>query len=399
MARVRLTLDLDSKFSEGDVSRRFRTTTARQQARRIAGLFNSAVGGNEDLSFTVDQYPDLASVTLVVDASAAVATTDILTVGGVAIASVAATPDPDEWLIYTAGATDALDDAGTAANIAAAIEASTAGDYVTVSVSGNRITLTAREDGAAGNLIAASAAGNGIQFGTTRTATVDASALQDGTTTVVINGTTLTAEAEPAYASGTITCTFGAAVAATDEVSIDGTSFASVAANPVVTDGEWLIGASDSAMATNIAAAINGIVPAVPFTAVANSGVVTITADTIGTAGNVTFTETGSGMVLTGSGNLAGGVNALDAGEFAIVLSGATDADDDGSSAASLKTAIEASAIATHVTVTRAANVLTITSNAGFPFRVTETGNGVTLSTAPAALSGGANGTSTTYIL
>ncbi len=129
-----------------------------------------------------------------------------------------------------------------------------------------------------------------------------------------VRGIKVEVEQSPAAASQTITCDQASAVAATDEVTIGGISCASVAADPTVTDGEWLLGADDDAMATNLAAAINGhSTLGLIVSATAASAVVTVTARVPGTLGNlVELSETGNGLTL-GAAAMAGG----DGGEAA----------------------------------------------------------------------------------
>lgn len=112
--------------------------------------------------------------------------------------------------------------------------------------------------------------------------------------------------------TGTATCTQAAAVAATDEITIDGVSYASVASAPDVDTGEWLVGASDTEMGVNLTAAINGHTAGAAVTATEDTGVVTVTSDAYGEQGNLAMSETGIGIALSGA-TLTGGYNAPDA--------------------------------------------------------------------------------------
>lgn len=124
----------------------------------------------------------------------------------------------------------------------------------------------------------------------------------------------LTIEQSPTAASQTLVCDQSSAVATTDTLTVGGITCASVASAPDVTAGEWLLGASDATMATNIAAAINGHTTLSEIvSATADDDTVTITARTPGTLGNlVTLSEAGSGIALDGTA-LEGG----DGGEAA----------------------------------------------------------------------------------
>lgn len=106
-----------------------------------------------------------------------------------------------------------------------------------------------------------------------------------------------------AYSSFTLTCAQASAVATTDEFTIGSMTFSSVASGADATAGEWELGASNAAMATNIAAAINGITEnAGIMTATASGAVVTVTLNVPGAAGDeIALTETGNGITLSGS--------------------------------------------------------------------------------------------------
>lgn len=110
------------------------------------------------------------------------------------------------------------------------------------------------------------------------------------------------------FSSATVTCDQASAVAATDDLTIGTMTFASVASSPTVTSGEWEIGSSDSAMATNLAAAINGLTAnAGVVTASSSAAIVTLTFNSTGAAGDeIALAKTGSGLTLSGA-NPTGG--------------------------------------------------------------------------------------------
>jgi hypothetical protein len=127
------------------------------------------------------------------------------------------------------------------------------------------------------------------------------------TCNVVINSTTLTSPGIPAVAAnGTATLL---SVVAGNKLTINGVDFTAVDSNPG--DDEFLITGTDDQDAAALAAAINastsegveGIVTATP-----SANTVVITADVAGAAGNdITFTQTGDPITVTGDGKLAGG--------------------------------------------------------------------------------------------
>ena len=115
-------------------------------------------------------------------------------------------------------------------------------------------------------------------------------------------------------ATVTVTCDQSAATAG-DDLIINGYSLAGVASGADATAGQWDIGASDSAMATNLTAAINGVLIASVrnyVTATASTADVIITARATGTAGNsITIAAneaSGDPLSFTGT-TLAGGIN------------------------------------------------------------------------------------------
>lgn len=121
-------------------------------------------------------------------------------------------------------------------------------------------------------------------------------------------------------ARATGTFTFSAAATANDTVLINGVTFTAVASG--ATGNQWNVGASATATATNLAAAINASVTALVsgyVTATSALGVVTVKSVFYGTAGNMVTIAKGvdAGSVITVSGaRLTGG--AVDAGALTL---------------------------------------------------------------------------------
>jgi hypothetical protein len=117
----------------------------------------------------------------------------------------------------------------------------------------------------------------------------------------------VTAHIEMAKATGTATLT---GVVATDKLTVAGVDFTAVAANPAA--NQFAVGASDNATAANLAAAIEASVTAAVagvVTATVVDNIVTVTADSPGTAGNaLTLAQTG-GHIAVSAGTLAGGTD------------------------------------------------------------------------------------------
>lgn len=109
-------------------------------------------------------------------------------------------------------------------------------------------------------------------------------------------------------ASGTITCS---AVDAADTVTVDGRVYTAIADGATPVGNQFSVGASDTACATNLAAAINKgerLDATSKVTATSAVGVVTVTARTAGTAGNSITLASSDGTDLAVSGaTLAGG--------------------------------------------------------------------------------------------
>lgn len=119
------------------------------------------------------------------------------------------------------------------------------------------------------------------------------------------------------------TLTFGSNPSANDTVTIDETTYKFVSAlSDTPTANEVLIGAAKEDSAANLVAAINGAagegtlygegtVANEAVTATVAEAVVTVTAAEAGTAGNsIVFTESSTAITASGSGTLAGGVDA-----------------------------------------------------------------------------------------
>ncbi|PYV23725.1 MAG: hypothetical protein DMG27_14900, partial [Acidobacteria bacterium] len=150
---------------------------------------------------------------------------------------------------------------------------------------------------------------------------------------------------------------------------------------------------STTAVATNLAAAIqrNGATAGVGSTSSAN--VVTVTATTLGTAGNtIGLSENiSSGFAWSGSGTLAGGLSGSDIGTNFSISSNTT------TEATNLALAINRNGATPGVSATSTANVVTITATATGP-----SGNSITLAEGlgnftwgGATLAGGAAGQAT----
>lgn len=112
-------------------------------------------------------------------------------------------------------------------------------------------------------------------------------------------------EGQATAASGTFTLT---SVIATDAVSINGVTFTAIASG--ATGNQFNVGVSDTATATNLAAAINASVTAlIPgyVTATSLATVVTVTAVTKGISGNAITIASADGTIVASGARLAGG--------------------------------------------------------------------------------------------
>jgi len=115
-------------------------------------------------------------------------------------------------------------------------------------------------------------------------------------------------------ASGTFTLT---SVVATDAISINGVTFTAVASG--ATGNQFNVGVSDTATATNLAAAINASVTALVdnyVTASSSGTVVTVTSAFYGLAGNQTLIASADGTIVASGARLTGG--AEDAGALTL---------------------------------------------------------------------------------
>jgi hypothetical protein len=265
-------------------------------------------------------------------------------------------------------------------------------------ISGGTDTLDAAALAAAIN--ASTTAGiSGVVTATSALAVVTVTASQPGAGS---NGVTI--ENLGVVATGTATC---ASVDAADAIAINGqaiTAHATTAAN-----NQFVVGATDAATATNLAAAINGSTTAIVskhVRALARGAVVHIFAKYGGIAGNaITLTTTdGTDLAVSGA-RLTGGtlaqyegaqaaqttvVSGADGGTYATVINGVTvnatgTNGNDTTTAASIVTAINASTDALvrgHVTATSSGGTVTLTAvrggHLGNAITVSVTGTGYT---------------------
>jgi hypothetical protein len=122
-------------------------------------------------------------------------------------------------------------------------------------------------------------------------------------------------------ASFTYTCSQAAAVDNTDTVSIGAVTLA-VKAAPA-TENEFLKGASDIALAANLAAAINAHSVLSEFCTAVSDGIslVTVTIDIPGAIGNqLVVAEAGSGFTKSGAAPTGGASDEMDEFAFGIAL-------------------------------------------------------------------------------
>jgi len=106
-------------------------------------------------------------------------------------------------------------------------------------------------------------------------------------------------------ASGTFTLT---SVVATDAISINGVTFTAVASG--ATGNQFNVGVSDTATATNLAAAINASVTALVsgyVTATSATNVVTVSSTNYGIYGNQTLISSADGTIVASGARLTGG--------------------------------------------------------------------------------------------
>lgn len=108
-----------------------------------------------------------------------------------------------------------------------------------------------------------------------------------------------------AFATGTFTLT---SVVATNTVTINGVTFTAIASG--ATGNQFNVGVSDTATATNLAAAINASVTALVqnyVVATSASTVVTLTSLFAGLSGNQTTIASGQGTIVASGARLTGG--------------------------------------------------------------------------------------------
>lgn len=243
-----------------------------------------------------------------------------------------------------------------------------------------------------GNLNAAANAGP-VTFQTTGSAvfasgTVTLSGAASAADTVTIAGTALTATQQNA----TGTATFSTIVAG-NTVTIAGVTFTATATPTLGTD--FLVTGGDTAAAAALAAAVNAYPDASQVvTATSASAVVTFRAVTGGTAGNaVTLAKVGSPISVSGA-TLSGGAaianNQWDPGNTL------------GTAAASLAAAVNASstaAVSGNVVATVALGVVTLKARQpGVAGNVTLTKSGTNIAVSGATLTGGALGSTVTWV-
>ena len=133
-------------------------------------------------------------------------------------------------------------------------------------------------------------------------------------------------------ASGTITCVRASSIAG-DSVLLDDVIFTCVDGTASAVAGQYSRDTSDTAMATSLAAAINGY-PASKgrWSATSSTGTVTVTERTVGSGGNSTKLRkqvtTGAAHVLSGA-TLSGGKTPSDRASASIVITHANLSDGD----------------------------------------------------------------------
>jgi hypothetical protein len=229
------------------------------------------------------------------------------------------------------------------------------------------------------------------------------------TLTAQPGASTITVENLGVVATGTATC---ASVDAADSISINGqaiTAHATTAAN-----NQFVVGATDAATATNLAAAINGSTTAIVskhVRALARSAVVHIFARYGGIAGNAISLSTSDGtdLAVSGTGRLTGGtaaqhegaqasntvtVSGADGGNYTVTINGVSTGNvagtngDDTATAVSIVAAINGltdALVRGHVTAANSSGVITITAVRGGHL-----GNAITLAaTGTGATAGG----------
>jgi hypothetical protein len=230
------------------------------------------------------------------------------------------------------------------------------------------------------------------------TDTLDAVALAAVTATSALGVVTLTAapgagavtvENLGVVATGTITCS---GVDAADAVSINGTAITAHATTSA--NNQFVVGATNAATATNLAACINASTTALVskhVRALARSAVVHLFARYGGIAGNaITLTTTdGTDLAVSGTGRLTGGtlaqyegaqatgtvtISGADAGNYTVTINGVSTGNvagtngDDTATAVSIVAAINGltdALVRGHVTAANSAGVITLTAVRG----------------------------------
>jgi hypothetical protein len=267
-------------------------------------------------------------------------------------------------------------------------------------ISGGTDTLDATALAAAIN--ASTSTGiSGVLTATSASAVVTITAAQPG-----LGSNGITIENLGVVATGTATCS---SVDAADNISINGqaiTAHATTAAN-----NQFVVGATDAATATNLAAAINGSTTAIVskhVRALARAAVVHIFAKYGGIAGNaITLaTSDGTDLAVSGTGRLTGGtaaqhegaqatqtvtISGADGGNYTVLVNGVTTGNvagtngNDTATAASIVAAINGltdALVRGHVTAANSSGVITLTAvrggHLGNAITVSATGTGAT---------------------
>lgn len=343
------------------------THSIRDDIQRLLNFIQGALGGAGDGASSIAIRENSVAATPLTITLASMAAGTVLLINGVPFTAKgsAATAGNNEFDI--SGGTDTLD----AAALATAINASTStGVYnaLTASSSGAVVTLTPAGAGAGSNCI--------------------------------------TVENLGVVATGTATCS---AVDAADAIAINGqaiTAHATTAAN-----NQFVVGATDAATATNLAACINASTTAIVnkhVRALARAAVVHIFAKYGGIAGNaISLTTTdGTDLAVSGTGRLTGGtlaqyegaqatqtvtISGADGGNYTVTINGVSTGNvagtngDDTATAVSIVAAINGltdALVRGHVTAANASGVITLTAvrggHLGNAISVAATGTGAT---------------------
>jgi hypothetical protein len=318
---------------------------AQNNVRNLINHLEGALNGSRTVRTITVRDTAVASTITITLASMAAGT--VLLINGVPFTSKgsAATSGNNEFDI--SGGTDTLD----AVALAAAINASTTAGVV------NAVTAT--------------------------------SALGVVTLTAAPGAGAVTVENLGVVATGTITCS---GVDAADAVSINGTAITAHATTSA--NNQFVVGATNAATATNLAACINASTTALVskhVRALARSAVVHLFARYGGIAGNaITLTTTdGTDLAVSGTGRLTGGtlaqyegaqatgtvtISGADAGNYTVTINGVSTGNvagtngDDTATAVSIVAAINGltdALVRGHVTAANSAGVITLTAVRG----------------------------------